>query len=246
MADTAALAGLGAALQTFGGAWSAKAQKELADKLEQEREARAEERQIAREARQEAREDARVATTDFINRDGALFKRTFNAKGQQLGESLASQDEIEKRNRDQVKFDQEQQIRDLSIEKGIFERDTRQELYDLEKQKARAGIQTELAQGGMYGAQAGYYNTRDRGGSRGSAGSSGLEASMSEPSMSEVGKAFLEENPEIVKNSGIPYEELLMIASASMREAKKQGKDPLSTLANAVSYYKKRNTTAED
>lgn len=214
----------------------------LADKIEQQREARADERLKAKEAREEARKDMIVddRKTDFINRDGALFKRTFNAKGKQLDEALASQDEITKRAQDKAIFDQNSRIKELAIAKGEFTNSTMQELHDLDMQKTRAQIGTENAQGGMYAAQAGYYNTRDRGGGRGGSGG-GLAGAMDEDggfSASEFTEGFIGTSTgkqlwEQYKET-LTAEEFLSMVRGGVLEAKEQGRDSVQQIRSAL------------
>lgn len=220
------LAGLGDSLNEVGMQMSKSA---LADKLEKQREARAEERQVAREARQEARDDMQVKTTDFITRDGALFKRNFNGKGNVLDESLASKDEIDKRNRDQVKADQAAQKADLEIDSLLADQAERPVLFDLKRRDAEASLANRGLQGQLYNAQAGYYNTRDRGGSR-AGGGRGLAGAMGEddgtmPSFGEGVRQLIDDNKAILDQYDVGDEDLVEIARESINAALKGNKD---------------------
>lgn len=137
------LAGLGDWAVQYGTNMSKSA---LADKLEQQREARAEARQIAREERDEAKVLATPVGTDYFERDGALFARSFNKYNRTVDERLASKDEIDKRNREKIKQDQDDQIRDLALSEALWKQGSREDPNSLENRLRQAQIDAVRAQ----------------------------------------------------------------------------------------------------
>lgn len=111
MADWGLLSGLGAGLQQFGNTWTSNAKAELAEKLAQQREDRAEARQIAREERQAQRLENTVASwKPVIGDEGVTYMQGFNAAGAPKGERrLANQQEI-------ADFNRQQETNRLSLE----------------------------------------------------------------------------------------------------------------------------------
>ena len=99
MANWGVLQGLGDGLQQFGNAWSDREKAKLAEKLQQDREARAEARQTAREERQEAARlrqvDPRTTSTDIDPTTGRMVKRLRNSEYQDLGTAEVGQLEAE-------------------------------------------------------------------------------------------------------------------------------------------------------
>lgn len=97
------------ALAAGGAAWMGKRdedkKRELALKLEQDREERAEQREIAREQRAEKRKLQEVAETEIVDKDGIKFEVGLNSRRQPISERLANPDriaqiEFEKKKRD--------------------------------------------------------------------------------------------------------------------------------------------------
>lgn len=104
-----ALAGLGAGLTSLGQSKETRRKEELAAKLEEEREARAEKRQLAAEQRADRREAARVAKTRNIQRDGQILEQHINSSGDVIREEAADPLAIESinmgRKKEQVSID---------------------------------------------------------------------------------------------------------------------------------------------
>lgn len=141
MADYGALAGLGDGLMQLG---TTVFKSEMAKKLEADRDSKEEQRLIAREERAErklrAKPDPNQAS--FIERDGALFKQQRNVYGDVLDESLATPDEIDKRN-----YTKQKQQNDLDIGKLTAEGRGLTNLFTqtrIDSAEGKLGLEQEL------------------------------------------------------------------------------------------------------
>lgn len=218
------LAGLGDAMVDIGSTMSKQA---FADKLEREREARAAQREIDRENRQEAKVLKTPTTTEFFERDGALFARSLNKYGDSLDERLASKDEIDKRNRDQVKFDQDEQIRDLQIDDALYKQG---EGRSLNEKLLNAQIRAAEALGTQRDASAAYSEYRAAGGgARGSRG--GLDSALSDemPSFGKTVNQLIADNKSIIEGYDLANEDTTELARLALDAALRGNKDPHDT-----------------
>ena len=221
------LAGLGDAMVSIGQDMSKRA---FADKLEREREARAAQREIDRENRQEAKVLKTPTTTEFFERDGALFARSLNKYGDSLDERLASKDEIDKRNRDRVKFDQESQARDISLDKALWEQGNRDEDRQMKQRLLEAQIRAAEALGTQRDASAAYSEYRAAGGgARGSRG--GLDSALSDemPSFGKTVNQLIADNKSIIEGYDLANEDTTELARLALDAALRGNKDPHDT-----------------
>ena len=228
------LAGLGEGLQQVGTDMYKSA---LADRLEKDRELRAEERQKAKEARDEARADALVQTTEFYeNADGALMKRSLNRKGDTLREDLATTDEIAKRRRDADKAKREEQMHSLDMDGKALRNalDTRR-LEDYDEDKS---LDRQLRQ-----AQINAANYRASGRGRGSLEDTVVDGAT--PPAANLGKAVLEilsTNKPIIDLMGEDVAsgpELEELARESLLVGAREGVDPHSIFQRTLRRWAK-------
>lgn len=141
MADYGALAGLGEGLMQFG---TSVFKSEMAKKLEADRDAKEEQRTIAKEDRTERRLRAKPdpSQSTFVERDGALFRQQRNVYGDVLDESLASADEIDKRNYTREKQKNELDLARLNVEgKGLTNQFTQTRIDSAD---SKLGLEQEL------------------------------------------------------------------------------------------------------
>lgn len=119
MADYGALAGLGDGLMQLG---TSVFKSEMAKKLEADRDAKEEQRLIAKEDRTERRLRSKPdpAQATFVEKDGALFRQQRNAYGEVIDESLASADDIDKRNYAKQKQKNDLALGELSVESKLL------------------------------------------------------------------------------------------------------------------------------
>lgn len=147
-------AGLAAGAKYAGEAIQEKSKEALAEKLRQEREARAEEREIAREERQATRAAKKVNKEKVVQRDGAFVRQYQNDMGDTLREEpldsyetekitrqdqkevLSIEDLLRKRDVDDLELRRkEQQLEDMPIDKSL-ERQVKR--ADIDYKRARA------------------------------------------------------------------------------------------------------------
>ena len=142
--NLSALAGLGAGLQAFGGAWTDKNKQDFAKQLEMEREKRAEARQLAKEERDAKRLENTVAETRAEqDEDGVWWMRGYNAAGTPKGEPrLATQGEIQsasmQRYKDKVSLDK--LVADAALAQHKADRAPIEAAQDDETHRARLGL----------------------------------------------------------------------------------------------------------
>lgn len=225
MANIGLLGGLGDALQVLGGAWSANKKAELADKLEQEREARAEARALAKEERMRKRDEN--TTAEFkIERDadGVTWRQGYNKFGQRTGErELAPAEDIKN-------YNFEEQKQKVTLENLIGQGKRAQEAHEasLEYRDASTDAQRARAEN--------YRSPKPRSG-----GSSRSIDSVDGPvEDSSVALALLDEVKGMVKSEGLTDAEAYDVAIASIRAAQREGKDPIDVFRRTIPGYKAR------
>lgn len=172
MANWGVLQGLGDGLQQFGNAWSDREKAKLAEKLQQDREVRAEARQTAREERQEAARlrqvDPRTTSTDIDPTTGRMVKRLRNSEYQDLGTAEVGQLEAESIRTQQEA--EQAQLRTRSLDAQLKELNLGRlpEKWGQEDAMHRARLSSESALQAQRYASAGASNRR------------GLESSVTE------------------------------------------------------------------
>ena len=165
MAGWGVLSGLGKGLENFGNEMSEqarqKAKEELAQKLELEREERAEARQVALEERQAARADATVAEyRPLRGSDGVTWMQGYNASGAPRGERrLANEQEI-------ADFTRSQEENRIKLEDLVIRAGINKFKADRLPTEAAQDDETHRASLGLVGAQTRAANYRARGGDR--------------------------------------------------------------------------------
>lgn len=233
------LAGLGAGMQQVGTDMYKSA---LADRLEKDRELRAEERQKAKEVRDAARDDAIVQTTEFYeNADGVLVKRSLNRKGDTLREDLATTDEIAKRRRDAEKARREEQMHSLDMTgKALSNAKGERELADYDDDR---GLRRELTR-----AQINAANYRASGSGKGSLEDTVVSGAT--PPAANLGKAVLEilsTNKPIIDLMGdnvASGPELEELARESLLVGAREGVDPHSVFQRTLRRWAKDKQAA--
>lgn len=121
------LGAVGAGMERAGEIKQEDKKTQLANKLEQEREARAEQRQIDREKRQELRDAGKVSRTEMSSKEGVLYERDYNANGDLINERLADPMKVKQ-------VQQDEQNRALTLEG---------KLLDLDQDKKKLGRMDE-------------------------------------------------------------------------------------------------------
>lgn len=236
MAMYGALAGLGQALTEIG---MTKYKSTLANKLEAEREAAAEQREIAREERQERRLRSKPdpAQTTYMEKDGALFKQLRNAYGDILDETLASTDEIEKRNYTKQKQKYDLDIQELNLEnKGLANKIAQSKAANADKLGAldRAIKESIIRKNDSQG-EAAIIRANRPSGSGGSKTGSSNEASISEYAnlLKKEAKDVFEQYAE--EDDTLTPTQMNKIARAAVEQAVTYGTDPQAALEDILS-----------
>lgn len=234
-----ALGGLGDSLQFIG-------KSLFADKLEKDREARAEQRQLAKETREDQRVRATpdAAQTSYLERDGALFKQTKNKYGDVLDEQLASPDEIDTRNYNKKKQQQDLDSGEALLQsRGLAAELSQKKLddYDSDKSLERQLMQARI---GAQNANASADYARGRSYDSKTSGKSGTQDSDETPESFDLAKMLVDENKQLQSQyEDIGYDQMLRIANSSIKEARKQGKQPLNVYINALQEYSNASAT---
>ena len=160
--NLSALAGLGAGLQAFGGAWTDKNKQDFAKQLEMEREERAEARQLAKEGRDAKRieEDVTQWKAETDDSGTVVGMRGYNANNKPIGDlrpatSAELYETRTAREKDRISLDKLASDADLSRFKA-----------DRAPIEAAQDDETHRANLGLVGAQTRAANYRARGGDR--------------------------------------------------------------------------------
>jgi hypothetical protein len=235
--DWAILEGLGAGLQKVGGSVmeNAAADKKaaLAEKLQQEREARAEDRQIAREQREQIRDDttADPKNTDFVQDNGAWFEVTKSGTGKELDRRLAPQNKIQELN-----FGQEKDK--VSLDKILLDNEkARREAssYDTDKSLERRVKESQID----YNSQRGLAATV-----RADNAATKAAAPKRTPTAGEVSQAVVKNNKDVIEQLGVSPSIAKLIAdrvAANLIQQAQGGvvKDPSVVFVEALRKVKK-------
>lgn len=232
MADWGLLAGLGDAMKGFGNSWSDNAAAEkksaLAERLEKEREERAEQRAIAKEDRIRKREEN--STNEFkVERDseGVTWRQGYNKFGQRTGErELASPQDIKD-------YNYEDKKRTVSLDNLVSQGTRAQELHDANLDYKRASTDTQEARAENY------RNPRPRS----SSSRSGLEASLGPVNDSDVINAMINENRNLFKANEIADDEAYRVVAEVLKVSQAQGRDPIDLLNKMLPQYKDRRNS---
>jgi hypothetical protein len=185
--DWGLMQGIGDGLQQLGGSiYKAK----YLDKLKEEEDVR-------KETRAQKRTDAQVVATRMIaGPDGVPVMQNYNAKDEPVGTwRLPTPQEIQKVEADKVKIDQDQQIRDMTIDEAVWKQGNRDADRALDIREKEASIESKLTSGraDVIRAQNSYRTGSGRGG--------GIDSSMTGPIDNETtAQALLTEHSELANS----------------------------------------------
>lgn len=239
-----ALEGLGSGLQEYG---TTMYKSQLADKLEKQREARAEERQIAKERR-----DAEkiVGQKTFRDAEGVPWTVGVDAAGFERGErTLASKQEILEFNRAEAAKERKDALDALTLLKS--EREAAD--YGIDKELDRRYKQSQIDQMGDASARgwAAINLNRDEHNARlnslgayGRGSSGGLEGDLTDEAPGKAAADWIKENNHIIGDylkpnpstgkAVIDPNELMRVVSTAIQTATERGKDINQTVVGAL------------
>lgn len=218
--DWGTMGGLGAGLSELGRQFDAKAKANLAEKLEREREARAEERKIAAEERQVKRDLAKVDPTQsrMLERGGKLYVQHRNSLGDLLREEEATPDQIAER-------DYTNKTRDIDLRaKGLAAQLTEKKFndYDADRQLERAKTQSEIEENRAQAAYAADERRFNR-------SQSSPESAVTTPvDNSKVARQLVTDYKDLVEgyaDRGLTAEDAHNVAQIAVKTATREGRD---------------------
>lgn len=238
--DWGTMGGLGSGLSALGQQFDAKAKANLAEKLEKEREARAEERKIAAEERQTKRELAKADPNQsrMLERGGKLYVQHRNSLGDLLREEEATADQIAERDFTQKTRDLELHGKGLQAALNEMKVNDYAADRDLDRAKTQSEIDENRAQA-AYAADERRFNARSR----------SLENAVTTPvETSSLARTLVKDYEDLVGEAvenGVTMAEIHAIAQSSIREATKLGKDYGDTFRRSLAAYKKPGSSED-
>ena len=241
-----ATTGLGAALSSFGNSMMSRQQDQLKERLEKEREARADERAKAKELRDAQRE----AGTKLVKDDsGEIWVQGVNSAGRDVGApTLASAQDIKNYNQEEATKQSKMSLDNLKVLSAEREAADYEEDKGLERAAKRAQIEQmkDSSARGWAGLDIQRQEANDRrdgvgGYARGGNSSGGLADSMSNNFNSadyteeflgtDIGKSLYKDYVESGRLSG---EKFLEQINGSILQAKNQRRDAVPMIRSAL------------
>lgn len=241
-----ATTGLGAALSSFGNSMMSRQQDQLKERLEKEREARADERAKAKELRDAQREAGTKLVRDS---EGATWLQGVNSAGRDVGApTLASAQDIKNYNQEEATkkskmaldalkvLGAEREAADYEEDKGLERAAKQAQIDQMKDSSARgwAGIDIQRQEANDRRAGVGGY-------ARGGSSSGGLADSMSTNFNSadyteeflgtDIGKSLYKDYVESGRLSG---EKFLEQINGSILQAKNQRRDAVPMIRSAL------------
>lgn len=232
--DWGTMGGLGAGLSELGRQFDAKAKANLAEKLEREREARAEERKIAAEERQVKRDLAKVDPNQsrMLERGGKLYVQHRNSLGELLREEEATPDQIAERDFTNKNRELELHTKGLAAALNEMKVGNYEEDRALERAKTQSEIDENRAQA-AYAADERRFNRSQ----------SSIESAVTTPvDNSNLARQLVKDYGDLVEEAvenGLSMAEIHNIAQSTVREATRQGKDYGDAFRRSLAAYKK-------